>query len=89
MRLPGCFLCYTPAHDAPPVAPLPALTNGFVTFGSFTALAKQTPEVRGGHLLPLLLGGDARSGCADAEDTAQVAARGPALQTQGSNSWFI
>jgi len=25
VRLPGCFLCYTPAPDAPPVAPLPAL----------------------------------------------------------------
>ena len=23
VRLPGCFLCYTPAADAPPVAPLP------------------------------------------------------------------
>ena len=45
MRLPGCFLCYTPATDAPPVAPLPALATGFVTFGSFNALAKQTPEV--------------------------------------------
>lgn len=46
IRLPGCFLCYTPADDAPPVAPLPALQNGFITFGSFNALAKQTPEVR-------------------------------------------
>lgn len=46
MRLPGCFLCYTPAPDAPPVAPAPALANGFVTFGSFNALAKETPEVR-------------------------------------------
>ncbi len=48
VRLPGCFLCYTPADDAPAVAPLPALANGFVTFGSFNALAKQTPEVGGG-----------------------------------------
>ena len=45
IRLPGCFLCYTPSPDAPAVAPLPALRNGFVTFGSFNALAKQTPEV--------------------------------------------
>jgi len=28
VRLPGCFLCYTPAPDAPPVAPLPALEHG-------------------------------------------------------------
>lgn len=46
MRLPGCFLCYSPALEAPPVAPLPAAEAGFVTFGSFNNLAKITPEVR-------------------------------------------
>eukprot|EP00891_Asterochloris_glomerata_P000012 jgi/Astpho2/12/fgenesh1_pm.00001_%23_1_t len=45
LRLPGCFLCYTPADDAPPVASLPAATNGYITFGSFNALAKITPQV--------------------------------------------
>jgi protein O-GlcNAc transferase len=45
VRLPGCFLCYTPPPDAPPVAPLPAAGRGFVTFGSFNALAKITDEV--------------------------------------------
>ncbi len=47
VRLPGCFLCYSPALEAPPVAPLPAAEAGFVTFGSFNNLAKITPEVRG------------------------------------------
>ena len=45
LRLPQCFLCYTPALDAPEVAPAPVTRNGFITFGSFNALAKQTPEV--------------------------------------------
>lgn len=45
VRLPGCFLCYTPAQDAPPVAPTPAAEAGFITFGSFNALAKITPQV--------------------------------------------
>lgn len=45
VRLPCCFLCYTPVHDAPPVAPSPAAAAGFVTFGSFNNLAKITPEV--------------------------------------------
>jgi len=43
--LPGCFLCYTPPADAPPVAPLPSASRGFVTFCSFNALAKVTDAV--------------------------------------------
>ncbi|KAG9138426.1 hypothetical protein Leryth_012718 [Lithospermum erythrorhizon] len=45
VRLPECFLCYTPSPEAGPVCPTPALTNGFVTFGSFNNLAKITPKV--------------------------------------------
>ncbi|GMH30131.1 hypothetical protein Nepgr_031974 [Nepenthes gracilis] len=45
VRLPACFLCYTPSPEAGPVPPTPALTNGFVTFGSFNNLAKITPKV--------------------------------------------
>jgi protein O-GlcNAc transferase len=43
VRLSGCFLCYTPSPEAGPVVQTPALTNGFVTFGSFNNLAKVNP----------------------------------------------
>lgn len=43
LRLPGCFLCYGAPPDAPAVAPLPALANGFVTLGSFSNSIKVTP----------------------------------------------
>uniref|UniRef100_A0A7N0RFV8 protein O-GlcNAc transferase n=1 Tax=Kalanchoe fedtschenkoi TaxID=63787 RepID=A0A7N0RFV8_KALFE len=45
VRLPKCFLCYIPSPEAGPVSPAPALSNGFVTFGSFNNLAKITPKV--------------------------------------------
>lgn len=45
IRLPGCCFCYAPPVDAPPVAPLPADTNGYVTFASFNNLAKVNPAV--------------------------------------------
>uniref|UniRef100_A0A1D1XCI1 Probable UDP-N-acetylglucosamine--peptide N-acetylglucosaminyltransferase SPINDLY n=2 Tax=Anthurium amnicola TaxID=1678845 RepID=A0A1D1XCI1_9ARAE len=45
VRLPECFLCYTPSPEAGPVSPTPAVANGFVTFGSFNNLAKITPKV--------------------------------------------
>ncbi len=45
VRLPRSFFCYLPSPDAPPVAPLPAIANGFVTFGSFNHFAKITPQV--------------------------------------------
>jgi len=40
VRLPDCFLCYTPSPEAGPICPTPALSNGFITFGSFNNLAK-------------------------------------------------
>jgi len=43
-RLPDNFICYRPPANSPPVAPLPCLTNGFVTFGVFNHFSKITPE---------------------------------------------
>jgi len=45
IRLPESFLCYLPETDCPEVGELPALTTGYVTFGSFNAFAKLSPEV--------------------------------------------
>jgi predicted O-linked N-acetylglucosamine transferase (SPINDLY family) len=45
IRLPRAFFCYQPSSDAPSVVPPPRLTNGFVTFGSFNAFPKITPQV--------------------------------------------
>lgn len=38
--LDPCFFCYEPTASVPPVAPLPALTAGTVTFGSLANPAK-------------------------------------------------
>ncbi len=45
VRLPNGFLCFAPAADAPENVGSPALACGYVTFGSFNALSKVTPEV--------------------------------------------
>ncbi|KAK1274771.1 putative UDP-N-acetylglucosamine--peptide N-acetylglucosaminyltransferase SPINDLY [Acorus gramineus] len=45
VRLPNCFLCYTPSPEAGPISESPAISNGFITFGSFNNLAKITPKV--------------------------------------------
>ena len=39
-RLSGGMLCFRPDPDAPVVSPLPAYSNGYITFGSFNNLAK-------------------------------------------------
>jgi predicted O-linked N-acetylglucosamine transferase (SPINDLY family) len=45
VRLPGCFCCFQPPFDAPPVAPLPALSRDGLTFGALLGLSKLNPRV--------------------------------------------
>ncbi len=45
MRLPGIYMAWRPPDGTPAVAPLPALTNGYVTFGTFHSAFKITPTI--------------------------------------------
>jgi protein O-GlcNAc transferase len=45
IRMPHCFICYTPYPDFPDINPLPALQNAHITFGSLNILSKISPEV--------------------------------------------
>ena len=45
LSLPDGYVCYSPPPYAPDGAPLPASSQGYITFGCFNNLAKITPRV--------------------------------------------
>lgn len=45
LRLPETYLCFTPPDQDVAVAPLPAIGNGYVTFGCFNNLTKMNDAV--------------------------------------------
>ena len=45
VRLPEIYMTFSPPRESPPVGPPPVISNGYVTFGSFNAIAKITPQV--------------------------------------------
>ena len=47
IRLPHSVLCYTPPRQYPALGPLPCMTNGHITFGSFNASLKLNPYTVG------------------------------------------
>jgi protein O-GlcNAc transferase len=44
VRLPLGFNCFQPVEPLPAVMPLPALSNGYITFGSSNSIRKITPH---------------------------------------------
>ena len=45
VRLPGIYMAWRAPDETPPVAPLPALANGCVTFGTFHSAFKISPAI--------------------------------------------
>lgn len=66
-RMPDDYVCYTPPDYAPDVGDLPALSNGFITFGCFNNLVKVNDGVLAlwGKILSAVPGSRLVLQCAD------------------------
>jgi predicted O-linked N-acetylglucosamine transferase (SPINDLY family) len=45
IRMPVSYFCYSPSEESPAVDTLPALSQGYITFGSFNNYKKITPTM--------------------------------------------
>jgi protein O-GlcNAc transferase len=45
LRLPDDYICFDPPAAAPPIGPLPAVANGFITFASFNSVPKTNARI--------------------------------------------
>jgi len=45
VRMQGSYFCYSPHENSPPVSELPAIEQGYVTFGSFNNYCKLNAEL--------------------------------------------
>ncbi len=93
VRLPNSLWCFQPFPDMPAVSALPALANGYVTFGSFNHFAKIGPRVIAlwsrvllaipTARLSLLCAADAATQARVLEDFARHGVRAERLQLHG------
>lgn len=86
--LPDTRLCFTAPETDLPVATLPALKNGYITFGCFQKLAKVGDEVliTWGNILNELPGSKLRWQCKQLGDPAMTAQLVERLQHHGIDS---
>ena len=84
---PDTRLCFTAPETELPVAPLPALQNGYITFGCFQNLSKVGNEVltAWGEILSAVPGAKLRWQCKQLGDPAVAAQLVERLQQHGIN----
>ncbi len=99
--LPNFFMCFRPLPGAPDPGPLPAITNGRITFGCFNTFAKLSPAMReviarvmlavpdARCLITALPGGQARTALLDEFESRGVDRERFELRGRGSHDTFL